>query len=113
MVNMLREHVPQETRIHYVITNGGSAPNVVPNFAEVYYYARHPSMPVLNGIWARILNAANGAALGTGTTVEHEMVNGVYNVLPNEYLVADPAEEPGAGRRRHLHRRRAGLRRED
>jgi len=86
MVNMMREHVPQETRIHYVITNGGSAPNVVPNFAEVYYYVRHPSMPVLDGIWARIQNAAKGAALGTETTVQHEIVNGVYNVLPNEYL---------------------------
>ncbi len=36
MVNMMREHVPQETRIHYVITAGGNAPNVVPDFAEVY-----------------------------------------------------------------------------
>ena len=35
MVNMMREHVPQETRIHYVITSGGAAPNVVPDFAEV------------------------------------------------------------------------------
>ena len=37
MVNMMREHIPQETRIHYVITNGGKAPNVVPDFSEVYY----------------------------------------------------------------------------
>ena len=42
MVNMMREHVPQETRIHYVITKGGEAPNVVPDLAEVYYYIRHP-----------------------------------------------------------------------
>ena len=42
MVNMMREHIPQEARIHYVITNGGKAPNVVPDFAEVYYYVRHP-----------------------------------------------------------------------
>ena len=42
MVNMMREHVPQETRIHYVITNGGRAPNVIPDLAEVYYYVRHP-----------------------------------------------------------------------
>ena len=42
MTNLLREHVPQETRIHYVITKGGHAPNVVPDFAEVYYYVRHP-----------------------------------------------------------------------
>jgi aminobenzoyl-glutamate utilization protein B len=38
MVNLMREHVPQETRIHYVITAGGNAPNVVPDFAEVFYY---------------------------------------------------------------------------
>ncbi len=40
MVNMMREHVPQETRIHYIITNGGKAPNIVPDFAEVYYHVR-------------------------------------------------------------------------
>jgi aminobenzoyl-glutamate utilization protein B len=40
MVNMMREHVPQETRIHYIITRGGARPNVVPDFAEAYYYAR-------------------------------------------------------------------------
>ena len=44
MVNMMREHVPQESRIHYVITKGGLAPNVVPDDAEVYYYVRHPRM---------------------------------------------------------------------
>lgn len=86
MVNMMREHVPQETRIHYVITRGGQAPNVVPDFAEVYTYARHPDMRVLDGIWQRIVNAAKGAALGTGTTMDFEIIGGVYNVLPNRYL---------------------------
>ena len=43
MVNMMREHIPSDSRIHYVITNGGKAPNVVPDFAEVYYYVRNPS----------------------------------------------------------------------
>jgi len=86
MVNMMREHVPQETRIHYVITNGGKAPNVVPDFAEVFYYARQPDMRVLDGIWERIVNAAKGAALGTGTTMDMEIIGAVYNVLPNEYL---------------------------
>ena len=86
MVNMMREHVPQETRIHYVITNGGKAPNVVPDFAEVYYYARHPDMRTLDGIWERIVNAAKGAALGTDTKMEMEIIGSVYNVLPNDYL---------------------------
>ena len=58
MVNLMREHVPQQTRIHYVITNGGLAPNVVPDFAEVYYYVRHPEATVVSEIWARIEDAA-------------------------------------------------------
>jgi aminobenzoyl-glutamate utilization protein B len=55
MVNMLREHVPQETRIHYVITNGGKAPNVVPDFAEVYYYVRHPSRADVQAVFERVV----------------------------------------------------------
>jgi aminobenzoyl-glutamate utilization protein B len=86
MVNMMREHVPSDARIHYVITNGGQAPNVVPDFAEVYYYARHNDMRVLDGIWERIVNAARGAALGTDTKMEMEITGAVWNVLPNQYL---------------------------
>lgn len=86
MVNMMREHVPQETRIHYVITRGGAAPNVVPDFAEAYYYARHPDMRILDGIWERIIAAAKGAALGTGTTMDFEVDGAAFNVLPNTYL---------------------------
>lgn len=86
MVNLMREHVPAETRIHYIITSGGKAPNVVPDYSEVYYYARHSDMRVLDGIWERILNASNGAALGTGTQVEVELINAVYNILPNDAL---------------------------
>ena len=86
MVEMLREHVPPDTRLHYVITNGGAAPNVVPDFAEVYVYARHNDMTVLDGIWERIIAASKGAAMGTGTTVEHEVMGAVYNVMPNQYL---------------------------
>jgi aminobenzoyl-glutamate utilization protein B len=86
MVNLMREHVPQAARIHYVITRGGGAPNVVPDAAESYYYARHPDMKALDGIWERIVRASQGAALGTGTEVEHEVIGGVYNVLPNEAL---------------------------
>jgi aminobenzoyl-glutamate utilization protein B len=86
MVNLLREHVPSDARIHYVITRGGAAPNVVPDFAEAYYYARHESTAELDGIWKRILQAADGAALGTGTRVEHEVINAVYDMLPNHKL---------------------------
>ncbi|NNM18455.1 MAG: amidohydrolase, partial [Croceitalea sp.] len=83
MVNMMREHVPQEARIHYVITDGGKAPNVVPDFAEVYYYSRHNRRDVVRDIFNRIIKAGEGAALGTGTTMEYEIVNGVHELLPN------------------------------
>ena len=86
MANLLREHVPEDTRIHYVITNGGSAPNVVPDFAEVYYYVRHPDPKQVAEIFERLLKTAEGAAVGTGTTVEHEVIHGVYAMLPNEVL---------------------------
>ena len=83
MVNMMREHIPQEARIHYVITDGGKAPNVVPNFAEVYYYARHNNRNVVIDIFDRIINAAKGAALGTDTKMEFEMIGGTHELLPN------------------------------
>ncbi len=83
MVNMMREHIIQEARIHYVITDGGKAPNVVPNFAEVYYYARHNKRDVVIDIFDRIVKAAEGAALGTGTTMDYEMIGGTHELLPN------------------------------
>jgi len=88
MVNLMREHVPSDTRIHYVITNGGGAPNVVPEFAEVYYYARHNDMRVLDGIWERIVNAGRGAALGTDTKMDMDVTGAVWNVLPNSALIS-------------------------
>ena len=87
-VDLLREHVPQETRMHYIITAGGVAPNVVPDFAEVYVYVRHPSMKVLDNVWQRIEKAAVGAALGTETKSEVEILSAVYNMLPNDALAA-------------------------
>lgn len=86
MVNLMREHVPMETRMHYVITRGGEAPNVVPAFAESYHYVRHPDARVVKEIFERMVKIAEGAALGTQTKMEYEIINGVYNLLPNEAL---------------------------
>ena len=86
MVNLLREHVPDFTRIHYVITAGGHAPNVVPDFAEVYYYVRHPDPEQVVALFERVVAASRGAALGTGTEVAHEIIHGIYSLLPNDTL---------------------------
>lgn len=86
MVNMMREHIPQETRIHYVITNGGKAPNVVPDVAEVYYYIRNPEKSVAVSVFDRVAKAAEGAAMGTGTRSEYEIIGGTHDLLINTTL---------------------------
>lgn len=86
MVNLMREHVPQETRIHYIITDGGKAPNVVPETAEVYYYVRHPNQQMVKEIMARVKSAAEGAAMGTGTKVAFQQIGGTFDLLPNDTL---------------------------
>ena len=86
MVNMLREHTTESTRIHYVITRGGNAPNVVPDFAEVYYYARHQKRDEVRNIFNRIVKAAKGAAIGTETTMDYEVISGVHELLHIESL---------------------------
>lgn len=86
MVNMLREHVPMESRIHYIITRGGEAPNIVPEFAEVYYYIRNPQVEIVMELFDRVVKAAEGAAMGTETKMEYEVIHGLYNLMPNETL---------------------------
>jgi aminobenzoyl-glutamate utilization protein B len=86
MVNLMREHIPASSRIHYVITRGGDAPNTVPDFAEVFYYCRHPEVESAKSNFERIVKAAEGAALGTGTRFDYEVIHGMYNLIPNETL---------------------------
>ena len=86
MDNMMHEHTDMDTRIHYVITEGGSAPNVVPDFAESFYYVRHPDADQVRALWTRLEAAAKGAALGTGTEVEWEIIHGNNPLLVNESL---------------------------
>lgn len=86
MANMMREHIPSDARMHYVITSGGSAPNVVPDFAEVYYYVRHIDANTVESIFDRLAKAGEGAALGTGTTMDYEVIGGTHNLLANETL---------------------------
>ncbi len=86
MANMMREHIPDSARMHYVITEGGHAPNVVPDFAEVFYYLRHPKTETLLELWPRLEATARGAAEGTGTTVEWEIIHGNNPLLVVESL---------------------------
>lgn len=86
MVNLMREHMPQDARVHYVITDGGSAPNIVPERAQVYYYVRHPQAAQVEALFQRVVAAAEAGALGTGTEMRYEVMHGNHSVLPNEVL---------------------------
>jgi aminobenzoyl-glutamate utilization protein B len=85
-IEFLREHVPSNTRMHYIISKGGVAPNVVPDLAQMYLEARNPSSTVLQGIWQRIINISKGAALMTGTTVDVEDISNDANIVGNDAL---------------------------
>jgi aminobenzoyl-glutamate utilization protein B len=65
--NFRREHLPLEQRSHYVITDGGDQPNVVPRTASVWYYFRQTTYPKIKELWQIGDNMAKGAALMTGT----------------------------------------------
>ncbi|MCL2548674.1 MAG: peptidase dimerization domain-containing protein, partial [Symbiobacteriaceae bacterium] len=84
--NYLREHIISDARMHYIITEGGKAPNIVPERAQVWYFVRAPKVHQLNDIVARLHKVARGAAMMTETEVEIVCESGVYNMLPNEIL---------------------------
>lgn len=84
--NYLREHVPDGSRIHYAITNGGKAPNIVPDKASVWYFLRGADRDQADGLLERLLDIARGAALMTGTEAAWEVKAGAYDFKPNETL---------------------------
>lgn len=85
-VNMLREHVPPSTRIHYVISDGGGAPNVVPDYASVWYYVRDLEREGVEKTYEWVLSTAEGAATATQTTYKVTLTTGVHSYLLNRPL---------------------------
>jgi len=85
-IEFLREHVPSTTRIHYIVTNGGVAVNVVPDTASLEIMVRSPSLTTLEGIWARVSKVGEGAATMTETTLDRKIVSAYANIVGNEAL---------------------------
>src|SRR5262249_18518203 len=85
-VNYMREHVKDDARIHYVITDGGRQPNVVPARASVWYYIRADRWLDLEGYVAWISDIAEGAARMTQTTCERVIDAESHDLLPNRPL---------------------------
>ena len=86
--NYLREHIISAARLHYFITDGGKAVNVVPGKASVRYAVRAPQIYQLQEIVTRLIDVAKGAALMTGTTMAYEVMSIYHNRLPN-YTLSD------------------------
>jgi aminobenzoyl-glutamate utilization protein B len=87
-VNFLREHTIEAARIHYVITHGGGAPNVVPDDAEVWYFIRSPERHQVDELTERVRKIAQGAAMMTETTLTEDFLSGAYNMLTNSVISA-------------------------
>ncbi|NIQ04788.1 MAG: amidohydrolase [Candidatus Korarchaeota archaeon] len=85
-VNYMREHMIQDARIHYVIEEGGNAPNIVPDYARVWYFIRAPEREQVDELHERVVNIAKGATFMTGTELEVDVLEGLYNVIPNKPL---------------------------
>jgi aminobenzoyl-glutamate utilization protein B len=86
-LQFMREHVLPTTRIHYVYENAGVAPNVVPDFAQVWLKIRAATVPELLPVidWAR--DVAAGAALMSQTEAEFELYHGVSELVPNGPMI--------------------------
>ncbi len=98
-VNFMREHVIDKARIHYVITNGGGAPNVVPDRAEVWYFVRAPKTEQQRPILEWVREIAKGASVMTKTTMEEELLSSCYEFLLNDplsKLLQENLEQVGA-----------------
>ena len=107
--NALRQHLTDDVRIHGVITNGGAAANVVPDYASARFYLRAKSRPILNDLYKKFENIVTGAALQTGATYKFGLFqNSVDNIVPTplfdevyekhlnkygEFILAEPAHK--------------------
>ncbi len=86
-VNLMREHIYPTTRIHYVIPNGGGAPNVVPDYAKVWYFVRDTSRANVEKFYKRIKQVAKGSAIATDTKHKVTLITGVHRYNRNEPMM--------------------------
>lgn len=69
-INALRQHVKDDVRIHGIITDGGNAPNIVPDYAKAKFFIRAATRKSCDLVTEKVKNIAKGAALITGTEVK-------------------------------------------
>ena len=88
-VGMLRQQVRPDVRIHGIVTSGGAAPNIIPEFAAAMFYVRAARLDYLDTLQARVIACAEGAATATGTTVKVTLYDNTYEPMKRNQTLAD------------------------
>lgn len=81
--NYMREHIKETSRVHYVITNGGSQPNVVPAAAQVWYYVRANAHSDVEAHFDWLTDIAEGAAKMSRTKMQVQIDTDCHEIIPN------------------------------
>ncbi len=98
-VSMRKSYMARGTVCEYVIPDGGSQPNAVPDVSKIWFMVRHPDVGWVKDAYGKILEAVKGAAIATGTTSKERFLTFCYGYLPNERLgrvIYDNARAVGA-----------------
>lgn len=85
-IQMMREHIHPTARLHYIYEHAGEAPNIVPDFAQVWLTLREVNRDRVTAITDWVRDIAKGAALSTQTEAEFNLLYGMHDLLPNDAL---------------------------
>jgi amidohydrolase len=88
-VAMLRQQVRPDARVHGIVTSGGAAPNIIPEFAAAMFYVRAASLDYLEALQARVIACAEGAATATGTGVKVTVYDNTYEPMKRNRTLAE------------------------
>jgi amidohydrolase len=88
-VSMLRQQVRPDARVHGIVTNGGAAPNIIPEYAAATFYVRAASLEYLEQLQARVIACAEGAATATGCTMTVTVHDNTYAPMKRNQTLAD------------------------
>lgn len=87
-VNALRLHLPNDARVHGIITHGGTAPNIIPEYAAAMFSIRAATLDHANAVVARVVECARGGATATGARLEQRLTKSLAHVIPNRVVAS-------------------------
>ena len=85
-VNALRLHLRNDARVHGIITHGGTAPNIIPEYAAAAFSIRAATLDDANTVAARVIECARGGATATGAQLTHRITKSLAHVIPNRVI---------------------------